>query len=327
MCSPASCASCRNAPSCHAPLGTARADDAPPYFVILIIGHIVIPAMLLTQKLGNPTSLQLTAIFVPLTLVLALGLLRPVKGGVLAVLVTMGLLDSTRAPGMTAPPDARLARVVLDGEALTRLSPMLEADRAQAVADLAVDNRFAPVGRDGGDGRPGPYVLHLSIREGRLVFDIRRLDGATLMLLVGLALGPFRRLIKDYHLLVDSHIKAVEEGREARIQAIDMGRRGLHNEGATLMLRAARRQDRHRLRHRAPAVHPGLRAAPEDLRAGRMKVDGIAYRSVWVDPRDGWSVHILDQTKLPWALEILRLTDVGAGRRTRSAPCRCAARR
>ena len=54
---------------------------------------------------------------------------------------------------------------------------------------------------------------------------------------IGLVLGPFRRLMKDYQLLVDSHIKAVEEGREARIQAIDMGRRGLHNEGAELMHR------------------------------------------------------------------------------------------
>jgi uncharacterized protein (UPF0262 family) len=66
------------------------------------------------------------------------------------------------------------------------------------------------------------------------VFDVRRIDGAKLMLL-GLALGPFRGLIKDYQLLVDSHIKAVEEGHEARIQAIDMGRRGLHNEGAALL--------------------------------------------------------------------------------------------
>ena len=66
------------------------------------------------------------------------------------------------------------------------------------------------------------------------MFDVRRIDGAKLMLL-GLALGPFRGLIKDYQLLVDSHIKAVEEGHEARIQAIDMGRRGLHNEGAALL--------------------------------------------------------------------------------------------
>jgi uncharacterized protein (UPF0262 family) len=123
----------------------------------------------------------------------------------------------------------RLARVVLDGEALTRLSPILEADRAQAVADLEVENFFAPANQP-----LGPYALHLSIQEGRLVFDIRALD-ETPMIAVVLALGPFRSLIKDYQMLVESHILAVEEGREARIQAIDMGRRGLHNEGAELM--------------------------------------------------------------------------------------------
>jgi uncharacterized protein (DUF983 family) len=84
--------------SCHAPLGSAHADDAPPYFVILITGHIVIPAMLIMQKFGDPSNLELTAIFVPLTLLLAVGLLRPVKGGVLAVLVTMGLLGDAAGP-------------------------------------------------------------------------------------------------------------------------------------------------------------------------------------------------------------------------------------
>jgi uncharacterized protein (UPF0262 family) len=175
---------------------------------------------------------------------------------------------------MTLQPDARLARVVLDGEALTRISPLLEAERAQAVADLTAGSRFAVVavkstraaseaaaarrstagqsaagqstagplthgpathGRSTpGQSTPGPYELRLSIWEGRLVFDVRHVDGAKVKLL-GLALGPFRGLIKDYQLLVDSHAKAVEEGREARIQAIDMGRRGLHNEGATLL--------------------------------------------------------------------------------------------
>jgi uncharacterized protein (UPF0262 family) len=135
----------------------------------------------------------------------------------------------------TTGADARLARVVLEGETLTRLSPILEADRAQAVADLEAENRFAPVGpKAAGAGSAGPYALHLSIQEGRLVFDVRRADGAPVTAIL-LALGPFRGLIKDYQLLVDSHIKAVEEGREARIQAIDMGRRGLHNEGAELM--------------------------------------------------------------------------------------------
>ena len=77
-------------------------------------------------------------------------------------------------------------------------------------------------------------MLHLAVQDGRLVFDIRRGNG-TRLAVIGLALGPFRRLVKDYQLLVDSHIKAVEEGRAERIQAIDMGRRGLHDEGATLM--------------------------------------------------------------------------------------------
>lgn len=123
-----------------------------------------------------------------------------------------------------------LAAITLEGEALTRLSPLQEADRAQAVADLQVENRFLPTGAG-----PGPFALRLSIQEGRLVFDVRRLDDTPIKA-IALALGPFRGLIKDYQLLVDSHMVAVEEGREAKIQAIDMGRRGLHNEGAQLMI-------------------------------------------------------------------------------------------
>jgi uncharacterized protein (DUF983 family) len=84
--------------SCRAPFGTARADNAPPYLVILITGHIVIQVMLLARKFDNPTSLQSTVIFVPLTLVLPVGLLRPVKGNVLAVLVSMRLLDGAASP-------------------------------------------------------------------------------------------------------------------------------------------------------------------------------------------------------------------------------------
>ena len=135
---------------------------------------------------------------------------------------------------MSLPPDARLARVVLSGEALTRLSPIQEADRAQAVADLAAGGHFAPVAVKSVVPANGPYELHLSIWEGRLMFEVRGSDGDRVLLL-GLALRPFRGLIKDYQLLVESHAKAVAEGREARIQAIDMGRRGLHNEGATLL--------------------------------------------------------------------------------------------
>ena len=138
--------------------------------------------------------------------------------------------------GPTSPPLARLVRVELTGEPRAYLSPLIEADRAQAVADLAAENSFAPEFAPGSAfvSATGPFVLHLSIQNGRLLFDIRRVDDAPLAG-VGLALGPFRGLIKDYQLLVDSHMKAVEEGREQRIQAIDMGRRGLHDEGARLL--------------------------------------------------------------------------------------------
>jgi uncharacterized protein (UPF0262 family) len=126
----------------------------------------------------------------------------------------------------------RLGRIILEGESPTRLSPLLEADRAQAVADLAAENSFCLIGHED----DGPYLLRLSIYVGRMQFDIRRADDTPLAG-IGLALGPFRGLMKDYEMLVDSYAKAVEEGREARIQAIDMGRRGLHNEGANLMMR------------------------------------------------------------------------------------------
>jgi uncharacterized protein (UPF0262 family) len=124
----------------------------------------------------------------------------------------------------------KLIRVVLEGEALTRLSPAQEADRMQAVADLELENSFAPAAHPGVS-----TILHLSIQEGRLVFDIRNAADVALVAVV-LALGPFRPLIKDYQMLLDSYESAVADGRESRIQAIDMGRRGLHNEGAELLI-------------------------------------------------------------------------------------------
>ncbi len=130
--------------------------------------------------------------------------------------------------------EGRLSRVVLNGEVPSTLPAAVEADRAQAVADLAADSRFLPLTLKPGVVARGPFVLHLALQDGRLIFDIRRGNG-TRLAVIGLALGPFRGLMKDYQLLVDSHGKAVAEGRAERIQAIDMGRRGLHNEGAALM--------------------------------------------------------------------------------------------
>jgi uncharacterized protein (DUF983 family) len=80
-------------PCCDAPLGRARADDAPPYFVILITGHILVPLLLLMQKWGDPPAWELAAIFLPLTLVLALVLLRPVKGAILGTMLSLGMVE------------------------------------------------------------------------------------------------------------------------------------------------------------------------------------------------------------------------------------------
>jgi uncharacterized protein (UPF0262 family) len=123
----------------------------------------------------------------------------------------------------------RLTRVVLEGEPLHRISPMQAADREQAVSDLQAENEFFPASRP-----ELQSILHLSLQEGRLVFDIRDAEDAP-VIAVMLALSPFKALIKDYQMLLDSYVSAVAEGREAKIQAIDMGRRGLHNEGAELM--------------------------------------------------------------------------------------------
>ena len=125
--------------------------------------------------------------------------------------------------------EQRLIRVELPEE-LPAPSAYAEADRRQAIADLLAGNSFDPPALP-----KGPYALAVSVREGRLVLDIRDVDNRPLHVLA-LALGPFRRLIKDYHLVVEAHEQAVaESGPESRVQAIDMGRRGLHNEGAELL--------------------------------------------------------------------------------------------
>ena len=125
----------------------------------------------------------------------------------------------------------KLIKVVLEGAALHRISPLQQADREQAVHDLAVENQFYLPGHEDLE-----TILYLSIQEGRLVFDMRDSEAQPVQAVV-LALGPFKTLIRDYQMLLDSYADAVIEGREARIQAIDMGRRGLHNEGAELMIK------------------------------------------------------------------------------------------
>ena len=124
----------------------------------------------------------------------------------------------------------RLAAVVLDEESIGRSNPDVEHERQVAIYDLLELNSFAPVGHES-----GPYTLHLSINGNRLVFDIRRSDGEPVMAHL-LSLTPFKRIVKDYFLICDSYYKAIRTSTPSQIEAIDMGRRGLHNEGSELLM-------------------------------------------------------------------------------------------
>jgi uncharacterized protein (UPF0262 family) len=133
-------------------------------------------------------------------------------------------------PANPAETKQRLVRVTLDEGSIGRSSPDIEHERAVAIYDLLEDNSFAPVDHDG-----GPYVLHLSIAENRLVFDIRSEDGAPVMAHL-FSLTPLRRIVKDYFMICDSYYKAIRTSTPSQIEAIDMGRRGLHNEGSELLM-------------------------------------------------------------------------------------------
>ena len=119
-----------------------------------------------------------------------------------------------------------LVKVTLDEGSIGRSSPDIEHERAVAIYDLIEDNAFAPVNHDG-----GPYALQLSIQENRLVFDIRREDGTPVVAHL-LSLTPFRRIVKDYFMICDSYYEAIRTATPDKIEAIDMGRRGIHDEGS-----------------------------------------------------------------------------------------------
>ena len=125
----------------------------------------------------------------------------------------------------------RLVRLELDENLGARRPPDIEQERTMAIADLLEENRFRLAG-----GPPGPYVLRLGVDSNRLVFDVANLDGERLRTF-GLALGPFRRVVKDYFRVCESYYDAIKRLSPSMIEAIDMGRRALHNEGAELLRR------------------------------------------------------------------------------------------
>ena len=125
----------------------------------------------------------------------------------------------------------RLCDVRLDEASLPVSSSEAEQDRRVAIFDLLEDNHFSLVSEPNG----GPYVLTLSLNDARLVFDIADERGASLQAFV-LSLTPFRRLIKDYFMVCDSYYEAIRTASPQQIEAIDMGRRSLHNEGSELLM-------------------------------------------------------------------------------------------
>ena len=171
-------------------------------------------------------------------------------------------MSAAKTPPKT-PPAARqrLTAVTLDEATIGRSNPDIEHERQVAIYDLLEQNSFAPVDHDG-----GPYALHLSITGNRLVFDIRTEDGEPVVAHL-LSLSPLRRIVKDYYTICDSYYQAIRTATPDKIEAHRHGparhpqRRLAHPD------RAAQGQGDDRYRHRAPPVHPDLRAALEGLSA------------------------------------------------------------
>lgn len=125
---------------------------------------------------------------------------------------------------------SRILQITLDQKTMVRRAPEVEHERAVAIYDLLEENFFEPVGCAG-----GPYIVHLGIEDNRLIFDIRDRHDQPLGR-VPLPILPFRKIVKEYFQICESYYEAIKNAPPSRIEAVDMGRRGLHNEGS-LMLR------------------------------------------------------------------------------------------
>lgn len=133
-----------------------------------------------------------------------------------------------------ARPKERILRIVLDEGSVLYRTPEIEHERAVAMADLLEDNRFSPAGV-----RQGPYYLHLSITDNRLHMQLCTLDDeqnpVTEVARFTVPMAPFRSIIRDYFIVCESYFEAIKHGSVSRVEAIDMGRRGIHNEGSELL--------------------------------------------------------------------------------------------
>jgi len=131
-------------------------------------------------------------------------------------------------------PRLRIAKIDLDQRIRTR-NPDVEQERRVAIFDLEENNYFAPqdLPPDAGP-EPGPFHVLLGVEENRLVIDIRDTNDVSLDRVL-LALTPLRRVIRDYFTVCESYFQAIRTASPSQIEAIDMGRRGLHNEGSEIL--------------------------------------------------------------------------------------------
>jgi uncharacterized protein (UPF0262 family) len=125
---------------------------------------------------------------------------------------------------------ARLVKVTLDEASIGHASTEVEHERKVAIYDLVEENSFAP--RGGGDG---PFTLHISLVDQKLALQVARESGDEVIAHL-LSLTPFRRILKDYFFICESYRSAIRTQTPSQIEAIDMGRRGLHDEGADILV-------------------------------------------------------------------------------------------
>ena len=129
--------------------------------------------------------------------------------------------------------DHRIIDIQLDRDTFAQRSEDVEQERRVALTDLLAANHFAPA-REYPGGYAGPYRVALRVQEGRLAIDIASEGGERLETLI-LSLARFRRAIKDYFLICESYFRALRSASAQQIEPIDMARRGLHNDAATLL--------------------------------------------------------------------------------------------
>jgi uncharacterized protein (UPF0262 family) len=134
-------------------------------------------------------------------------------------------------PGHNANPKARLTAIRLDQSSIKRGNANTEHEREVAIFDILECNYFALDGRD-----DGPYTLDLSVVEDRLVFAVAQEGNQQSAFSFLLSLTPLRRVLKDYFIVCESYYPAIRTAPPSRIQAIDMGRRALHDEGSKVLV-------------------------------------------------------------------------------------------